>query len=134
MQIVIVGAGRFGREVADWLKRCKADVAGFIDDEREGEVSGLPVLSTIDAYQPQEAHGLLVSVGEPEARERIANLLEAKGAEFTSMCADGIAAHTARWGDGLIMCPFSVLSAGAVVGRHVHVNISLGSVTPSCST
>lgn len=117
-RIIVAGFGNFGQEVACWLKRCRANFAGFIDDEKPGE------LGSIQDFAPADGDLLLVAISNPKGREKVVRLLTDKGAKFTTMGADCVAANTATWGEGTMCCPMSVISHEARIGRHVHINIA----------
>lgn len=124
-RIIIVGAGDFGLEVADWLALCNANVAGFIDDIKSAnELLPYPLLGTIIDYQPKPEHKLLLAIADPKTRKRIAQTLYERQSYFTTMGCQVTAAKSASWGEGTICCPHSLISAKAKVGPHCHLNVS----------
>jgi len=128
---IIVGAGNFGREVACWIMghnpTKRLDVA-FIDDtdaNPEGIYSPRypPKIGTIAGYRPVPGDIMLLAISDPAARKRIHGLLKSRDALFAGMLSpDAVCACTSMMGDGMILCPFSLLSAGCRVGEFCIVN------------
>lgn len=130
--IIIVGAGGFGREVASWIEHLSADagvtIAGFLDDTKDpcAALSAdypYPVLGPIASYEPQPGDGVVVAIGDPRAKLRIAYSLAERGARFYNVIhPTAVVARTAMLGQGVILCPFSLVSASATVANYVTVN------------
>jgi sugar O-acyltransferase (sialic acid O-acetyltransferase NeuD family) len=131
--IVIVGAGGFGREVASYIEQLPASagvrIAGFLDDTRArgpalSEGFPYPLLGGIDGYVPQPGHALIVAIGDPKAKLRIARNLEERGARFyTLVHPTAVVARTAQLGKGVIVCPFAFVSADTKLADFVTVNV-----------
>lgn len=129
-RVLIVGAGGFGREALQWLR----DAWPFLDDRFAGFLAAdsqpaagldrnLDILSTPDAYQPLPGDGLLLAIGVPEVRRRVAESLLARGAEFLTLVhPTAIVARTATIAAGAILCPYSIVSDRVEVGRFVVMN------------
>lgn len=81
--LILVGGGRFGREVAAWIEVLKLpyNVLGFIDDEK----SGANIISDIKNHQPRPAVLYLTCIGNGPARRRVRENLELKGATFANL-------------------------------------------------
>lgn len=130
--IIIVGAGRLGRELACWLEHVVRDgenrIAGFLDDTRE--ISGrlndeypYPVLGGIDGYRIVPDDLFVIAIGDPKSKVRIARNLESRGASFFSLIhPTAVVARTARLGKGVILSPYSLVSADAVLDDFVTLN------------
>jgi sugar O-acyltransferase (sialic acid O-acetyltransferase NeuD family) len=129
-RILIVGAGGFGREVLQWARDAwpeSADrIAGFLAsdaDSLEGLDCGHRVLGSPDAYRPAAGDRLLLAIGIPYARRRVAESLLAHGAEFLTLIhPTAIVAASASIGPGSILCPYAVASDSCRVGRFVIMN------------
>jgi sugar O-acyltransferase (sialic acid O-acetyltransferase NeuD family) len=132
---VIVGGGGFAREVACWaLDVCNRSpsftVRGFVDDDAAlATASGLPAdvpyLGTISAFQPGPSDSLLVAIGTPATRRRIVESLRGRGASFATLIhPTAVVARTAKLLPGTILCPLSLVSAGAVLDEFVIVNVA----------
>ena len=129
-RILIVGAGGFGREVLQWARDAwperTSSIAGFLaaySGHPAGESGGLPILSDPLAFEPRPGDALLLAIGIPETRRRIAETLESRGAVFLTLVhPTAIVASTASVGGGSILCPYAIVSDSARVGRHVLLN------------
>lgn len=129
-RILIVGAGGFGREVLQWTRDAwpssKDRVAGFLsDDPRPLDDRGcdLGILGTTEAYRPQPGDGLLLAIGIPEVRRRVAESLLARGADFLTLVhPTAIVARTAILDTGAIVCPYAIVSDCCRIGRFVVMN------------
>lgn len=115
MQIIIAGAGNFGREVQGWMLWKGRPPAGFIDDEEQN------VLGTIEDYHPKEYDEILLAIASPKGREIVAEKLIVRGVRFHSLRLED-KSPSAVIGGGTIWCPRSLASAGAKVGNFVIVN------------
>jgi sugar O-acyltransferase (sialic acid O-acetyltransferase NeuD family) len=134
--IVIVGAGGFGREIACWLEAtvlgADTRLAGFLDDtiqacERLEERYPYPVLGSIAAYVPAKEDAFIIAIGDPSAKLAIAASLEKKGAVFFNFIhPTAMVARTASLGKGIIMFPGSVASANSVISDFVTINSYAG--------
>lgn len=129
-RIVIVGAGGFGREVLQWARDAWPDdshrIRGFLSaDPRmlDGRGCDLGILSSPDDYCPALGEKLLLGIGVPYARRKVAEQLIARGAEFLTLVHPAaIVAASAVIGEGSILCPYAVASDSCRVGRFVAMN------------
>lgn len=129
-RILIVGAGGFGREVARWARDAWPDraglLAGFLSadaDVLEGRVCDLPILSEPARYEPRAGDGVLLAIGIPEVRRRVAEELLTRGATFLTLIhPTAIVCETAVIESGSILCPGAIVSDAARLGRCVLVN------------
>lgn len=130
--IIVVGAGRFARELLCWLEDsldpASERIAGLLDDTLPAMPAldtdyAYPVLGSISHYQPAPGDALLLAIGAPQAKLRIAEELAARGAGFhTLIHPSAIVARTARLGQGTVICPFALVSAGSELGDFVTIN------------
>ncbi|GGC83765.1 acetyltransferase [Undibacterium terreum] len=129
--IVIAGAGGFGREIASHLESIVSDkirIAGFIDDTLAiapalNQSYPYPVLGKISDYLPRIDDVFIVAIGDPKEKLRIAHELELRGAEFFSFIhPTAVIARTAKLGRGIILCPFSMASADSSISDFVTIN------------
>ncbi len=81
--IILIGAGGFGREVAAWIDFLKLPfrVAGFLDDTKQGP----EILGTLADHQPRSDAVYLTCLGNGAMRRKIRLDLAARGARFTSL-------------------------------------------------
>jgi len=129
-RILIVGAGGFGREVLLWARDAwpahAAKIAGFLSADAgrlNGHAPSLPVIADPAAFEPEPGDALLLAIGIPEVRRRVAEDLLSRGAEFLTLVhPTAIVAPTASIGPGSIVCPYAIVSDTATVGRFSLLN------------
>jgi len=125
--IVIVGAGGFGGEVLQYvLDAFGADpcygVKGFLDDHPPDlSLRGLsvPVIGTVEGYVVDPTDRIVIAIGDPAVRLRIADGLAARGAAFLTLVHPlASVAPTATIGPGCILAPYATVGAHAAIGEH----------------
>lgn len=81
--IILIGAGGFGREVAAWIDLLKLPflVVGFLDDQKKG----VDIIDSVAHHMPQPEAVYLNCMGNGAARQRIRILLESRGARFAQL-------------------------------------------------
>ncbi len=134
-RIVIAGGGGFGLElhgyiaadiVAGRLPGCV--LAGLLDDGESCQVSRklpeLPHLGSLQEYQACPNEAVVIAVGQPESRQKMARVLYERGARLlTYVHYSAWLAASASLEDGIVICPNSLVNAGAVVERNVLINV-----------
>jgi sugar O-acyltransferase (sialic acid O-acetyltransferase NeuD family) len=133
-QVLIVGAGGFGREMEMWLSRdprhgVEFVVGGFLDDAVDAlapfAAGGRRVVGTVKDYRPAPGESLLMAIADPAVKQRVSIELLGRGARFfTYIHPSSTVGPTVRLGEGAVICPFSAITCDAVVGRFVTVNTS----------
>jgi sugar O-acyltransferase (sialic acid O-acetyltransferase NeuD family) len=129
-RVLVVGAGGFGREVLAWARAAwpgdASRIAGFLSadpDVLAGHACGLAVVGDPASYMPAAGDGFLLAIGIPAVRRRVAESLQARGADFLTLVhPTAIVAPTATIGPGSIICPHAIVSDSARLGRCVLVN------------
>jgi sugar O-acyltransferase (sialic acid O-acetyltransferase NeuD family) len=137
-KIIILGCGGFGREVHGWLQDAIKEgalqptdsvtweIVGFIDDTSTAPdiFPGLPpILSKIDAYQPEPYSYLVCAIADPRAKKTLTEKLLARGAQFLGVVHPTVViGRNVVIGQGVVICPFTVLSTDLVVGDFVTIN------------
>lgn len=133
-QYVIVGGGGFCRELISWIRQIESgpgrgDVVGVLDDNPEclnGYNYGVAYLGKPSDFVAAPGIELVIAVGAPKTRERLASLLRERNPEVrfaTVIHPSAVVAATATLGEGLVVCPQSLISADAKVGDFVTVNV-----------
>lgn len=128
----LVGAGGFGREVMPLLRVAgqaglgAAERLVFVSDDRPpGPVNGVECLTPAEFFAvPAGRRSFNVAVGSPVHRRRMAEDFLARGGVPRSIFAPTVRVLDAvTIGDGAILCDFTVVTANAVLGRFVHLNL-----------
>lgn len=113
-KLMIVGAGRLGHEVAEWLSKHQPVV--IADHLQSGFLHP-------DHAEP--ATECLITVADPRTRKVIADALLSKNPLLKFITAIHWSADTttASIGGGCILCQNSVVSISALLGAHIIINM-----------
>lgn len=130
-RVVVYGAGGMGREAAAWLRDAspRASLMGFVDDDRDagGTVGGLPVLGGGDWLAANADVDVVVAVGAPQVRRRLADHVTSVGARLrTVIHPTAYVGPGTTIEPGCILCPGVVVSRDVRIGRCVIVNFQAG--------
>lgn len=133
-EIMIVGAGGFGREAAWTLERINAAtptwrVLGFADDDpakASGALEGYPLLGPVaQASRDHPGAAVLIAIGDNAVREKVYRAL--RGHDFPVVVDPSAeVAPTAEMRHGTFIGPKAVVSVGAELGKFVLVNARAG--------
>jgi sugar O-acyltransferase (sialic acid O-acetyltransferase NeuD family) len=131
-QLLIFGAGGFGREVASWAGRASwrdrgFEVLAFIDDGLAAEqLNGRPVLTLEQAAASHPGAGVLATVGHPPLRERLIEMALAAGLSATAPVIHPNVEYDHDYvdiADGVVICPGSILTVNIEVHEHAQINL-----------
>jgi len=132
--IMVVGAGGFGREAVWTLERINAvaptwRVIGFADDDpakAQGSLEGYPLLGSVaQASRDYPGAHVLIAVGDNATREKIYRSL--RGHDFPVIIDPSAeVAPTVEVRHGTFIGPKAVVSVGAELGKFVIVNARAG--------
>ena len=128
--LIIVGAGGFGREVEQWIGdinrvRPTWNVLGYINDDLHA-LDGLPtdykIIGTIKDWQPKENEYFALALAFPKAKVKVASILKGRGAKFATLIhpASNVSKF-AEIGEGTIITQRSGLNSNAKVGAFVSI-------------
>lgn len=124
---IVVGGGGFGRELMCWVEDCAAAgrlpaLAGFIDDKPDELPGYAPRLGGVYDYQPREGDLLALAIAKPSVKRRVAGMLKDRGARFAQVIHPSTTVvRTAVMGEGLVMCPQTMLMPDCRVGDFVTI-------------
>lgn len=129
----IVGAGGFGREVLPLVREQIGMFSQgefrivFVDDGcQENEVNGVKVL-TSEEYKAIDADEKFfsIAIGSSKSREKIATDMVLAGAKPFSVSSIGnsFVLDGNTIGEGSILCPFTIVTSNAKIGKHFQANI-----------
>ena len=129
-QLLIIGAGGFGRELYGAAKEAlgfgtEFEIKGFLDaraDALKGFAGYPSVLGDPATYVPQADEVFITALGDIAARRRCVAAVEAKGGVFVSIIhRSAYLGPNVRVGAGSFLAPNVSLTADITVGRHVAV-------------
>ncbi len=128
MKVVVIGAGGFGREVADLARAAGMEVAGFIGTRAEGDPElRLPLLGGDEILPTLRSRGIaqaaLVAVGETRVRERLLALCASAGLDLPALVHASASVLTDQaFGPGVIVYPGAVVMSDCRIGHGVLIN------------
>lgn len=129
-KILIAGAGGFGRELLWWIKDINKikptwEILGFLDDNLnalDGVDCDAKIVGTIKDYFPKEDEEVAIAFGSPGLKRKIVALLKEKKCHFATVIhPTALVSEFAKYGEGLIMFPFSKLSCNSTIGNFVSI-------------
>jgi sugar O-acyltransferase (sialic acid O-acetyltransferase NeuD family) len=132
--IVIVGAGGFGREVCQWIEDLNREtptfrVLGFLDGDtaRHGHQShDLPILGDVEWLAGRNGVGAVIGVGSPATKRKLVERARAHTAIFPRVIHPrAIIGRFVEIGEGAIICPGVIVTTDIRLGRFVTLNIDL---------
>jgi len=128
--ILIVGAGGFGRELYVWAKDSFPEdyyiIKGFLDDNRralDNYNMDVGIIGNLHNYELKDQDRLLIAIGNIKIKKRIITNLKKKGAKFLTLIhPKAIVLNTAKIGLGVVICPFAIVSDNVQLGDFVMMN------------
>jgi len=126
--LIIVGAGGFGRELLQWVKdinriKKKWMIKGFIDDNLnalDGMECDYNVIGSIQDWKPKETELFAFAIANPTIKEDRVASLKSRGAMFESVIhPTSVIGEYNKIGEGLIAYPNSVITSNVKVGDYV---------------
>jgi sugar O-acyltransferase (sialic acid O-acetyltransferase NeuD family) len=134
-RIIIFGAGGFGREVLQLTRDSERagggqTCVGFLVDEgvsAPDKLNGAPVHRGPAALRSEGWDAVVIGVGAPAARKKIAERLQGAlpGLRFATVVHPRAAVgDTVRLGPGCVIAVGTVLTTEIVLGAHVQVNLN----------
>jgi sugar O-acyltransferase (sialic acid O-acetyltransferase NeuD family) len=128
--IIIIGAGGFGREVYVWAKESFSNnqykIKGFIDDNNNALDDynlDIGIIGSIDGYMPDKQDRFLIAIGNVNTKKSIITKLKEKGIKYINLIhPSAIIFDTARIGIGVIICPLCIISDHVKIDDFVIIN------------
>ena len=133
INLLIVGAGGFGREVLCWaedLARVRKDIriSGFLDDNPKNFANKPdmpPIVGGFRNHNIQPNEQLICAVGDPKVKIEVFAHWKKRGAKFfTLVHPSAIIGRRVEIGEGCIICPNVVLTTDITLGAVVTININ----------
>lgn len=135
--LVIIGAGGFGREVAQLIEDINSDkntwnLLGFIDEFSEKNktvIYNYPVLGGLDWFEDRTKNrvGTVCAIGNPKDKYRLLERAAAYEVDFVNLIHPNAKTNKyAEFGWGCIVCGNSFISVNTKIGNHVSINPGCG--------
>lgn len=127
-ELIIVGAGGFGRELLQWVKdinkaQDKWLIKGFIDDNPHAlDVleCDYSVIGSVEDWQPSNEEVFACAIANPVIKEKVTTLLKTRGAIFEKIIhPTALIGDHDSIGEGLVVYPHSCVTVNATVGSFV---------------
>lgn len=134
-RIVIVGGGGFGRELYSYIKADLAEgrlsgctLAGVLDDNPYCELAAksleLTYLGALASFEPRGNEVLVIAIGKTSIRRNIFEEIKRRGLSlFTYVHSSAQVMPEVTLGEGVIICPNTIINVGAKLGDNVAVNV-----------
>lgn len=127
----IVGAGGFGREVIHQAKQMLGMTESedyklvFVDDAMPGEtVNGFTVITSNEFLGLDGARLFSLAIADAKIRQELTARYTSAGAEpFCIQAPSSIVEDSSALSPGAILCPFTIVTANAKIGKSFHANI-----------
>jgi sugar O-acyltransferase (sialic acid O-acetyltransferase NeuD family) len=129
--VVIIGAGGFGREVT-WLiediNKVKKEwnIIGFVDDDENihgTEINGYKVVGNIDWLKKQELN-VVNAIGEPLVKKKVIESLKGSKNIYPVLIHPSVIySNKVSFGEGSIVCAGNIITVNIEIGKHVTINL-----------
>lgn len=128
--LIIVGAGGFGRELLQWVKEInkeehKWNIKGFIDDNvhaLEGYQCDYKVIGQIKTWEPHEDECFACAIAHPKTKECVVTGLIKRGACFVNVIhPKALIGEFNEIGEGVILYPKASLTVNIKIGDYVTI-------------
>jgi len=128
--LIIISAGKFGRETFTWATQAIAhgapwQIKGFLDD-RVNALDGLGyearILGDVESYRIEEDDVFIGAIGDPKDKVRYYSPILERGGHFVNVIhpwAD--VGKNVQLGTGIVIAPFSSVTCDAKVGNFVSI-------------
>lgn len=131
--IVIIGAGGFGREVQWLIERVNQNnkiwnLIGFIDDGLDWgtNINGIPVIGNVDYLINYNKHiSVACAIGSSKTRKKVIEQLKVnKNIYFPNLIDPSvIMSNTIKFGSGVIICAGTILTVNIELGDFIIINL-----------
>jgi sugar O-acyltransferase (sialic acid O-acetyltransferase NeuD family) len=130
INIIIISAGNFGREVYTWMNQAIAcgeewRIKGFLDDRTDilmHHAYDVPVLSSVADYEPCKNDLFICAIGDVKKKKKYCEIIYKKGGGFATLIhPTAIIGPNVRIGEGSIIGPLTQLSCEIELGKQVSV-------------
>lgn len=126
--IIIIGAGGCGREVANWIEDINKveplwNILGYLDDNLDalhGFASKYRVIGAIKDYEPQARVKYVMGIASPAVKKIVGPMLQKKGAQFATIIHPSTHIYSEYdLGVGCVTYPNSKIATGCKIGDFV---------------
>lgn len=126
--LLIIGARGFGREVYNLFLKCNypdMECKGFLDDKKDaldGFENYPPIISSVEAYEPQEDDVFVCAMGDTKWKRHYVELIQSKGGTFISLIHPSVEIGlNTKIGNGCIIRTNASISCDIEIGEFVTI-------------
>ncbi len=128
--IIIVGAGGFGREVYFWAKdsfsKDQYRIKGFLDDNPrilDNYDMEVGIIGNLNSYEVKRQDRFVFAIAKTETKVRLITKLKKRGAKFISLIHPSVLiVPTAKIGEGVVICPNCIITTNVQIDNYVTIN------------
>lgn len=129
--IVIIGAGGFGREVAWLIEELNKvsnewNLLGFVDDNEEiqnTEINGYKVVGNLEWLRKQKLN-VVCAIGDPLIKKVVMKkLVDSNNSYPVLIHPSVIYSKQVVFGEGSIICAANIITTNIEIGKHVIINL-----------
>jgi len=129
--IIIIGAGGFGREVYQWsldaFDMNTYTIKGFLSktqNDLDGFDIPVPILGGEDNYNIEQDDVFIIAIGNVEIKRKVIEKLKAKNAVFLTLIhPTAIISSNSQIGEGVVICPYCIVTDNVKIGNYSKLNV-----------
>lgn len=131
--MIIIGAGKFGREVYSWARQSSAhevqwNIKGFLDNRPDvlSQYRYAPhVLTSAENYEPEALDVFVCAISDVSIKKQLCTIITSRGGEFINIVHPSVIfGENVKLGKGVVLTPNVVVSCDATIGNFVSVNLN----------
>ncbi|EIZ1006374.1 acetyltransferase [Vibrio vulnificus] len=124
----VYGASGFGREVMPIVKQQIGSEASFVfidDGAQDKELNGVSILKFEQFLQADyDSKEVVIAIADSKIREKLAEKLCLNNIkQLNIFAANSMILDANEIGEGAILCPFTMITSNAKIGKGFHANI-----------
>lgn len=129
--IVIIGAGGFGREIAWLIEDINIDnpewnIIGFVDENQSLNgtvINGYKVVGNIEWLKERDLYAI-VAIGNPISKKKIIDELSGSKIKYATLIHPSVIhSKSVNFGEGTIICAGTICTVNIEIGSHVIINL-----------
>lgn len=124
----VYGASGFGREVMPIVKQQIGSEANFVfidDGAQDKELNGLSIINFEQFLQEEySSKEVVIAIADSKIREKLSEKLCSYNIkQLNIFAANSMVLDANEIGEGAILCPFTMVTSNAKIGKGFHANI-----------
>ncbi|EOV0152196.1 acetyltransferase [Vibrio vulnificus] len=124
----VYGASGFGREVMPIVKQQIGSEASFVfidDGAQDKELNGVSILKFEQFLQADyDSKEVVIAIADSKIREKLAEKLCLNNIkQLNVFAANSMILDANEIGEGAVLCPFTMITSNAKIGKGFHANI-----------